>query len=144
MVFNKDCIHYTGRNKSYAVLQNGKKYRVVNELKREMIIYEVDPCLINNNHQQKCDYLLLISEVKAYRAYFIELKGAGLTDAINQINSSVDILYKNLRGHKIFGRIVGKRVTPNIKSRRVRLDEKLKQLGGDLKIVSACQYTEVL
>jgi len=33
--------------------------------------------------------------------------------------------------------LVGKRVTPDIKSRRAKLDERLKQFGGNLKIVSA-------
>jgi predicted secreted acid phosphatase len=58
--------------------------------------------------------------------------------------NSIDILYKYLHEHKIFARIVCKQVTPNIKSRRAKLDEKLKKFGGNLIIASTSEYPEII
>jgi len=139
-----DCIKSSGINKDYPVSQKGKTFRLINPSACKITIFEVDPCLIKDNKEKKCDYLFIIDKKQECLAYFIELKGTGLTDAIHQILNSIDILYKSLHEHKIFARIVGKRVTPNIKSRRARLDEKLKQFGGDLKIASASELQETI
>ena len=104
----------------------------------------MDACLIKDNYEQKCDHLFVVDKKQAFAAYFVELKGTGLSVAINQIQNSINILCKSLHEHKIHARIVGKRVTPNIKSRRAKLDEKLKQFGGDLKIASAFELHETI
>jgi hypothetical protein len=144
MKLNSDCIIYSGNKKNCPVSQKGKTFRLINDTGYKITVFKVDPCLIKDNKEKKCDYLSIVDKKQECLAYFIELKGTGLTDAINQILNSIDILYKSVNEHKIYGRIVGKRVTPNIKSRRARLDEKLKQFGGDLKIASAPELLETI
>jgi hypothetical protein len=139
-----DCIIYSGHKKNCPVSQNGRIFRLLNNSGFQLTVYEVDPCLIKDNNEQKCDYLFIVDKKQECAAYFVELKGTGLTVAINQILNSIDILYKSLHEHKIHARIVGKRVTPNIKSRRAKLDEKVKQFGGDLKIASAPELPETI
>jgi hypothetical protein len=141
---NNDCLQYSGKKKDCPVIQKGKTFRIINEKGFDIQVYEVDPCLINDKNQQKCDYLLLAEKDSDRRAYFVELKGTSLTDAINQLHNSINILYKLLHEHKIFARIVGKRVTPYIKSRQAKLDEKLKRFGGNLIISSNPEYIETI
>lgn len=144
MKLKSDCITYAGVKKNCAVSQKGKTFRLINHNGHKIIVFNVDPCLIKDNNEKKCDYLVVVDKKQECLAYFIELKGTGLTDAIHQILNSIEILYKSLNEHKIFARIVGKRVTPNIKSRRAKLDERLRQFGGDLKIVSAPELLETI
>jgi len=144
MKLNGDCIRYTGDKKDCCVTEKGKTFRLINNHQFVITVFEVDSCLIKDNNEKKCDFLLLVDKKQECRAYFVELKGTDLTGAIQQVLNSINILYKSLHEHKIYARIVGKRVTPNIKSRRVKLDERLKQFGGDLKIVSAPELQETI
>jgi hypothetical protein len=144
MGLNNDCKTYSGNKKVHAVSEKGKTFRLVNQSRFTFAHYQVDACLIKDNGEQKCDHLFIIDKKQECAAYFVELKGTGLTDALNQIQNSIDILYKSLHEYKIYARIVGKRVTPNIKSRRVKLDEKLKRFGGDLIIASTPELQETI
>lgn len=142
MSLSKDCIQYSGNKKDCPVAQKGKTYRVVNFSNSMLTIYEVDPCLIPEIQQKKCDYLVLVENPNQKKVFFIELKGSDLTGAIRQIENSVRILGCAVKGYQVFGRIIGRRITPNIKSRRAALDEKLRELGGNLHIASAVDYSE--
>jgi hypothetical protein len=144
MELNKACIIHSGSKKDCPVCESGRTYRMLNDSGYEFTVYKVDSCLIKDNKEKKCDFLFVVDKKKERIACFVELKGTGLADAISQIHNSINILYKSLNEHKIFARIVGKRVTPNIKSRRARLDERLKHFGGDLKIVSAHELKETI
>ncbi len=145
MALNKDCILYEGKNKDCPVSQNGKTFRMLNNSGSEIKIYEVDPCLIPPANQRKCDNLFLVNREKSESlAYFVELKGTGISDAIQQIDNSINMLQTDISGYVVFGRIIGRRVTPDIKSRRAKLDEKLKRLGGNLIIASTFEYKETV
>jgi hypothetical protein len=144
MTLNRECIIYCGDKKNCPVSEKGKTYRLINHSGFDVTVFKVDACLIKDNNKQKCDFLFIVDKKHERVAYFIELKGTGLTGAIHQIMNSIDILYKSLHEHKIFARIVGKRVTPDIKSRRAKLDEKLKKFGGDLLIASISDYPEII
>jgi hypothetical protein len=144
MTLNSKCITYSGDKKNHPVSERGKTFRLINNAGFEFIVFKVDHCLINDNNEKKCDFLFIVDKKQECAAYFVELKGTGLTGAIHQIMNSIDILYKSLHEHKIFARIVGKRVTPDIKSRRAKLDEKLKKFGGDLIIASISDYPEII
>lgn len=144
MSLNSECRDYLGYKKDGAVTEKGKTFRLINDSGFEFAIYKVDDCLIKGNNEQKCDYLFLVDKNLECAAYFIELKGTDLTKAISQILNSIDRLYKSFHEHKIYARIVGTRVTPNIKSRRAKLDEKVKQFGGDLIIASKPELKETI
>lgn len=142
MSLSNDCLRYAGNKKDCPVSQNGKTYRVINKSDATLYVYEVDPCLIPDILQRKCDYLILAEMSDKKKALFVELKGADLTGAIKQVENSIKLLGGLMKGYHIFGRIVGRRVTPDIKSRRAFLDEKLRQLGGNLQIASTLQFSE--
>jgi hypothetical protein len=144
MSLNNDCNIYKGSKKDCPVSENGRTYRLINNTEFYLKVFKVDGCLIKDNNQQKCDFLIVINQKPQCVAYFIELKGSRLIDAIQQIMSSIDILYKSIHEHIINARIVGKRVTPDIKSRRAKLDEKLKKFGGNLIIASISDYPETI
>ncbi|MBO9201146.1 MULTISPECIES: hypothetical protein [Niastella] len=144
MKLNSDCMRYTGDKKDCPVSERGKTFRLINTCQYPVSVFQVDSCLIKGNKEKKCDFLFVVDKKLECKAYFVELKGTDLTGAIHQVLNSIDILYKSLHEHKIYARIVGKRVTPNIKSKRVKLDEKVKQFGGDLKIVSAPELLETI
>jgi hypothetical protein len=144
MSLNKDCIQYSGSKKDCPVYQNGKTYRIINQSGSALSVYEVDPCLIPDRLEKKCDYLILADAEKEGKAFLIELKGSDISSAIQQIESSLNILGTSLKGYKIFGRVIGRRVTPNIRSRRASLEEKLRLLGGNLQIVSGAEYVETV
>jgi hypothetical protein len=144
MKLNNDCQTYYGDKKNCTVSEKGKTFRLINNSGSKFSVYKVDGCLIKENNEQKCDHLIVIHKDQHGIAYFIELKGTGLSDAINQLMNSITLLYKSINEHKIYARIVGKRVTPNIKSRRSKLDELLKKFGGDLKIASAPELQETI
>jgi len=144
ITLNKGCILYEGKKKDCPVTQKGKTYRLLNNSGYAIEVYEVDPCLIPSVQHKKCDNLFIVKEDKKnlVKVFFVELKGSGITDAIKQIDNSINILENQINANMVYGRIVGKRVTPDIKSRRAKLDEKLKQLGGDLKIASTIELIE--
>lgn len=66
--------------------------------------YRIDGVVIINKGVKKCDYLLLNDEKKT--AYLIELKGKDVLRAIEQLESTEQILADDLRGHQIYYRIV--------------------------------------
>ena len=142
MKLNSDCIYEDGNKKDCCVSEKGKTFRLKNDTQHKITVFKVDACLIKDNTEKKCDFLFVVDKKQECHAYFVELKGTDLAGAILQVSNSINILYKSLHEHKIYARIVGKRVTPAIKSRRAKLDERLKQFGGNLKIVSAPQLQE--
>jgi hypothetical protein len=144
MKLNSDCLRYSGDKMDCRESEKGKTFRLINNHQHAITIFKVDSCLIKDNNEKKCDFLFVVDKKQECRAYFVELKGADLAGAIHQVLNSINILYKSLHEHKIYARIVGKRVTPNIESRRVKLDERLKLFGGDLKIVSAPELQETI
>jgi hypothetical protein len=144
MKLNSDCIHYFGDKKDCRVSEKGKAFRLKNDTQYKITVFKVDACLIKENNEKKCDFLFVIDKKQERHAYFVELKGTDLAGAIHQVLNSINILYKSLHEHKIYARIICKHVTPNIKSRRAKLDERLKQFGGDLKIVSAPELQEII
>ncbi|NII25038.1 hypothetical protein HB364_08110 [Pseudoflavitalea sp. X16] len=144
MSLSTDCIQYSGTKKDCPVSEKGKTYRIINSSNAVLTVYAVDPCLIPDRQQKKCDYLIVAHCQDTMKALFIELKGSDITSAIQQIENSLRILGNSLKDYQVFGRIIGRRVTPNIKSRRSGLEEKLRQHGGNLQIISAAEFSEKL
>ncbi|GHV25044.1 hypothetical protein FACS1894176_02620 [Bacteroidia bacterium] len=105
-------IHYIYNNKSNDYLST----------------YRVDGGLIVKK-DAKCDYLLLNCNRK--QAFFIELKGSDINHAIEQIDSSIDLLKSNIPDFTIHARIVLTRYnTINIENnpKYLQLKRKVKSL----------------
>ena len=64
--------------------------------------------LIERQNNRMCDYLILNCSEK--KAFFVELKGQNLSDAVMQIQSTLKTLSPRLSAFKFFARIVQTRV----------------------------------
>jgi hypothetical protein len=122
-------------DRSVAVLKDkgaSTEYRYENKSKDHLSKYRIDGGLIASG--AKCDYLLLNCEKK--KAFFIELKGSDFIHAIEQIDKSIDVLKSDLPAtFSIHARIVCTRAnTINLRDTRfLKLERKVKKLGGDLE-----------
>jgi hypothetical protein len=117
------------------------EYRVLNKDRKTISKYIVDDCLLRlRRRDEKCDYLFAADDLKA--AYFIECKGSDVLKAVNQIQSSINMLVGDLTGYVLKGRIVPTKVyNPDLRSQDYRkLRERLK---GDL-IVRNKVFTEIV
>jgi len=106
------------------------EYRYKNKSVNHLAKYRVDGGLIKKG--KKCDFLLLNCEKK--QSYFIELKGSDLIRAIEQIDSSINVLKSKLSGFSFSARIVLTRAnTPALKDPKLlKLEKKVKSLKGNL------------
>ena len=88
------------------------EFRVSNPNHKFIVKLQVDGCLINTS-ARKCDFLLLVcNNPQRGVAYFIELKGGNLADAIVQIESTIEILSNQLKDFDFRCRIVQTRTPP--------------------------------
>lgn len=106
----------------------GKKTEFIlnNTKNKEVDKYIVDDCLLRfKSREEKCDYLFLLTEDKA--AYLIECKGADILKAVDQINSTLNIIKNNLSEYKFKAKIVSTKVyAPNMRTENYKkLREKL-------------------
>ena len=123
-------------------LRESRVYKLNNPNEKEIVLYRIDGGVIDNNDVFKCDYGILTEDNVLF---FIELKGAELDLALDQITSTIDILLKQKRISvcRLYARIVLSKVkVPNIVETKER---KLKQLlhnnyGGG----TYCRKTQLL
>lgn len=113
-----------------------RTYKFHNKSEKEIVIYKIDGGIINDKNMLKCDNGIYTEDDWLF---LIELKGADLNHALDQINSTIDILLKrpNRKVKKLNARIVLSKVSvPRISASK---ENKLKQLlhksygGGDYK-----------
>ncbi len=116
--------------------KENREYRLRNISEKEIVVYKIDGGLINNDEVLKCDNGIYTEDDWLF---LIELKGANLEHALDQINSTINILLKrpSIKVKKLNARIVLSRVSvPRISASK---ENKLKQLlhksygGGDYK-----------
>ena len=120
-ILSHDCkkkvsLHELGETRTYILHNNSAK---------EIVVYKIDGGLIKDNNVLKCDNGILTEDDWLF---LIELKGADLNHALDQINSTIDILLKrpNKIVKKLNVRIVLSKVSiPRISASK---ENKLKQL----------------
>ena len=130
-------LHHNSRKEvSLRELGESRTYKLHNNSGKEIVIYKIDGSLINDENVLKCDYGIYTEDDWLF---LIELKGTDLNHALNQINSTINILLKqtNIKVKKLNARIVLSKVSiPRIYASK---ENKLKQLlhksygGGDYK-----------
>ncbi len=135
------CIHFEKSNcaecderKTVVAEEHKKKYILQNPEEQRVCKIKVDGCFNNDETAKKCDFLVL--DCKGSQAFFVELKGAKLMRAIEQIDESISRKLHLLPGFKINARIVlSKDKTPNLKNnpKYIRFAKRLRDLGGTLK-----------
>ncbi len=124
----EDCEEYTDRRTSISVEEKKKIYSAQNKNQNTVCLIRIDDCLIKKG--KKCDYLLLNCDSKV--SYFIELKGKDILDAVEQIDTSINLLINKISEYAVNARIVLTRVfPPDLKSNKYkRLEKKLKKYNG--------------
>ena len=131
-----DCLDFEHEIRPLVVCRDHKgksEYRYNNQSRNHLSLYRVDACLIADTGA-KCDYLLLNCDQSM--AFFIELKGSDLIQAVRQIDRAISLLSLGLKAFPVFhGRIALTRVnTTDFKnSEYLKLQKRLKALGGDLR-----------
>jgi hypothetical protein len=96
--FETKCIEFEDARPS-VVLRDKKaksEYRAENQARKNLICLRVDGCLISTTQVKKCDYLLLNCSDKV--AHYIELKGADIKTAIEQLANSARLTIGQLQG----------------------------------------------
>ncbi len=83
--------HDCSKNVPLRELHESRVYRLYNPKGQEVVFYKIDGGIINNNEVNKCDYGVLTENNDFI---LIELKGADLNHAIDQINCTIDLLFK--------------------------------------------------
>ena len=108
-----------------------RTYRLFNKSEKEIIVYQVDGGLISVDDVSKCDYAIYTEDDWLY---LIELKGADLEHALEQINSTINTLLKrpNIKVKKLNVRIVLSKVrVPNsLETKEKKLKHLLQTYGG--------------
>lgn len=94
------------------VSENGKKYMLNNNSGYQIKKIKLDGCFPEVHGERICDYMMSIEARELSRAIFIELKGGALTDACNQLYSSITYFKAELKGFRIDARIIGTRDVP--------------------------------
>lgn len=98
--------------------ENGREHRADNRENRYNVRhYHLDGGLIKQ--RTCCDYLLLNDSNQ--KAYFIELKGRNVKDAVSQLEAAVYIVKDEIPGYEIYFRIIGSKMkTHEIDNSEVR------------------------
>lgn len=134
------CVVSCDNRKNIVCQENKKIYTLINTRKTIVNNYHIDGGVIKDNNVKKCDYLVFVVDKKV--AILVELKGSQIKTALEQLNSTMDLLHENLHNCKIYARIVGSHIpaiynTPEA----IKLKKKLQKSGGQL-IVKTTTFSE--
>ena len=117
--FGKACeqnTDYSAKEIVFKERKNIPEYRVYNNSRHFLVKIQVDGCLLKDKIGiRKCDFLML--DCTANKAFFIELKGQNLGDAVEQIKSTVPQLSPKLSGFSLCCRIVQSKVVRALQQR---------------------------
>ncbi len=132
--FDDRCLLNTPDSRSTVKFEENKMvYYAGNPNKRTILRYRIDGCLIKGSEGKKCDFGMGVDELDEF--YLIEFKGGDVKTAITQISETIDELKTELKGLKVFGRIVAAKVAhPKEMHTNKTLKKKLNEYGGGLKI----------
>jgi hypothetical protein len=136
---NPDCTQ-CNQNAVQTAKEKGCEYRLENRSGGQVCQVKLDGCYLQDPTQRKCDFLFIACQ--SGDAYFVELKGKHIVEAVKQIAATIDQMADHIRDSKgrVFARIVATKINapklveaaPQVKNLRRRL----KQLGGNLEYKS--------
>lgn len=109
-----NCIEYQENRKICIASEKGKTYTLNNTSNYTVKKVKVDKCLKQGIGEKRCDFLMHLSNGKHQRAFFIELKGSALADAVKQVYDTIIYLKKEVINCEINARIVGSGDTPDL------------------------------
>lgn len=133
-----------GNHSSFVSEENKRRHVGENPDKLFCRLYKVDGYILASQTGKRCDYLLVNDEGKD--AYFVELKGVHIDDAIEQIDATIEALENSLVGYFFFRRIIcSKAGTHKLKSSRVQFWRKKhnqKHHGQQAVIIKENQHSD--
>lgn len=102
---------FNSKNTEFVAWGKKTKFILINNGNKLVDEFIVDDCLLKLRiREEKCDYLFLIQEVKT--AYLVECKGSDILKAVEQLNSTLDILKNDLLGFTLKAKIIPTKVYP--------------------------------
>jgi len=147
-VIDSNCCQNLGNSSNVSIEEKGKKYEYKNNDGRTLIKCKVDGCMNINN--KKCDYLLIDDTCRI--AYFIELKGSDINQAIDQIENTICHIENKLKNYEIRIRIILSRTnitaleSSKVKKFKMYINKLNKQnnknISKNVFICKSRQYTE--
>lgn len=110
--FDKTCEEYSGATANKIAAKDrgsASEYLIINESHHYFVKIKVDDCLIKKeSSSRKCDFLFL--DCTSEKAFFVELKGQNLGDAIEQVKATIFLLHIRLSQFSYCCRIVQSKV----------------------------------
>lgn len=94
----------TEKQKRIVSKENKSSHTSVNKDHNNVRQYHIDGDVIKDQSIKKCDYLVL-NDDKA-TAYYIELKGSKIQEAIEQVETTEKMIRSGLKGYQSYYRIV--------------------------------------
>lgn len=106
------CVEFNDKRKFCIVEEKGKKYELKNDSEFQIRKVKINYCLAQSLNEKRCDYLLSADKINKPVAFFIELKGGDLIQAVKQLYDSIVYLKAEFENYIINARIVGSRDVP--------------------------------
>jgi len=114
------------RQKKIVSKEKGMKHTANNLKACNVRQYEIDGGVITGNQSVKCDYLVLNDDKRV--AYFIELKRTShISEAVDQIQTTIEMLKAELPGYIYHGRIVSNAIHGVRDSKTIELFKKYRK-----------------
>lgn len=85
---------------------SSRKHKAINEQGYDVRQYKLDGEVVKN--QKCCDFLLLNDSLK--KAYFIEVKGGNIDEAVPQLQAGENLCRTELKGYGFYYRIICSKV----------------------------------
>jgi len=89
----------TSNNKIIQGKQNSKSIRLINPTQKRIHKITIDGCVVNDQKTKRCDLLFEIDDDEP-QAIYVELKGKNITDAVEQLKSTLSMLSNKHKKHK--------------------------------------------
>ncbi len=137
MILTKEKSICEERQKEIVSKEHGREHRGLNRKYGYSVRqYRLDGGLF---HQEKCcDYLVLNDSTR--NAYFLELKGRNVSDAVEQLEAGRDKVIGELSGYDLYYRIIGSKMrTHELDTPKMR---KLKEKYKGKLVYKSIKYEE--
>lgn len=122
--------------------EKGRRYCLVNKTNWLVTKVQIENCVINTVGEKGCEAILIAEKENAKsQAYFVELKGISVGEALKQIENSLNRTVADLKDVLLFGRVVPSAYKRNkfLETHQQRLILKFKKLGGNFIVRENCE-----
>lgn len=129
----ENAIKYSRTESKISFSENNRTYFADNSCKKRILGFHIDGGLIESTQTRKCDYALVVENDLCY---LIELKGASIEEACEQLSATIEYFSNQYQMKKFVGRIVVSRFnTHKLRSEKYSvLERKLRFLQKQFSI----------